>query len=72
MSKPHLSGINNGRAKLTVAIVLELYEAEGTHKDLAKQFGISPSAVGKIKRGESWASITQKRSKDSSTTPETA
>lgn len=68
--KPHLAGTANGRAVLTVDTVLELYVTEGTHKALAKRFGVSPAQVGKIKRGQSWSSVTQsipKSFKDSST-----
>ena len=57
IAKPHLAGTNNGRAKLTEKLVLEIRAAEGTHRAIAAKYGISANQVGSIRRLESWAHI---------------
>lgn len=49
----------HGMTKLTVAEVRHIFEAIGSKKIIAKQFGIDPAQVSHIKSGEHWGSITQ-------------
>ena len=51
-----LRGEYHGSAKLTAAMVYEirLLSAKLTHRELAKQYGISYAQVGRIVRGERW------------------
>lgn len=57
MSKPHLAGEFNGRAKITRDVVREIRASGLTQKELAEKFGISVSQVGSIRRGESWGHV---------------
>ena len=54
----HAYGERNGGAKIsliTASDIKELYQSgEGTHRGIAKKFGISKTQVGRIVRGESW------------------
>lgn len=58
--KGRLEGRNVGRGerhgshKLTDKQVLEIRAAKGTHRAIAKAFGIGKSTVGGIKRGTAW------------------
>lgn len=52
--KRQASGSNNGRTKITPEIVLKIRESSKTQDELAKEFGISQSQVGRIKRGIHW------------------
>jgi hypothetical protein len=45
---------NSGRTAMTVERANEIREAEGTLKELAQRFGMSPSMIGAIRRGEYW------------------
>lgn len=54
MSKPHLAGEFNGRAKITEGMVREIRASNLTQREIAEQFGISISQAGSIRRGESW------------------
>lgn len=40
--------------KLTTEQVYAIRAAEGTHREIAKQFGIAHQNVGEIKRGRAW------------------
>jgi len=57
LSKGHLSGEKNGKAKLTVKDVEIIKSLKGTmsQSKIAAKFGVSQTAIGKILRGESWA-----------------
>lgn len=49
-------GERHGGSKLTEADVAEIRSLRGKmlHRDLALQFGVTPSAIGLIQRGERW------------------
>lgn len=55
----HVRGQRHYRAKLTEAQVLDIYESEGTYRELASHFGVSEANVALIKSGRSWAWLTQ-------------
>ncbi|WKB52999.1 hypothetical protein [Eleftheria terrae] len=44
-------------AKLTPEQVLEIRRSSMTHVALSKIYGVSPSRIGYIKRGEAWADV---------------
>lgn len=50
-------GTLNGRAKLNEALVAEIRESQGTVRELARQYGVSPSLISKIRRGELWKDV---------------
>jgi hypothetical protein len=50
-------GPKNGRSKLTPEQVGEIRRSDETQKALAERFGVDPSLVGRIRRGELWASV---------------
>jgi hypothetical protein len=54
---PRMGGARNGAARLSPGEVVEIRRADGTYRLIAERFGISPSAVGLIKRGERWACL---------------
>ena len=47
-------GADHPSAKLTEEQVREIRKMRGSHRKIGLQFGMSGSAVGKIKRKESW------------------
>lgn len=47
-------GAKNGRSKLTPEQVNEIRTSDETQKALAERFGVDPSLVGRIRRGELW------------------
>lgn len=57
-SKQKMSGINNGRAKLTRKDVIQIREMlskrDVTQQFIADKFGVSPSAIYNIKTKRSW------------------
>jgi hypothetical protein len=50
-------GTRNGRAKLTLEQVAEIRRSDDTQKALAERFGVDPSLVGRIRRGELWREV---------------
>ncbi|AUM00520.1 HNH endonuclease signature motif containing protein [Pseudomonadota bacterium 24LQ007] len=50
----HLFGERNGSARLTRQAVQTIRSESGCYRDLAGRFGVSPSAIGLIKRMERW------------------
>lgn len=50
-------GSKNGKTKLTVETVHAIRAAEGTTRDLAKQFGISPAQLNKIRNRKVWTHV---------------
>ena len=50
-------GDSNGRAKLTTEAVVSIRASIGSYSRIARQYGVSPSAVGAIKRRERWAHL---------------
>lgn len=48
------SGEKKGVSKLTNYQAAEIMQATGTNRDIAKQYGVSVSVVGRIKRGETY------------------
>lgn len=53
---PQLEG-KNPAAKLSRAQVRLIKASSNTYRELAVMYGVSPSAVGKIKRGETWQNV---------------
>lgn len=47
-------GIHNGRSKITIDIVNKIRKSEKTQDEIAKEFGISQSQIGRIRRGVHW------------------
>ena len=54
-------GERHPKAKLTEGQVLEIFHAEGLHREIAKNYGISRQQVGDIKLGKSWTHLTQEQ-----------
>lgn len=50
-------GENNGRAKLSANDIRSIRSATGTHKEIAKRFGISPAHVTRIINRKAWAHV---------------
>ena len=50
-------GQRNGSAKLTDEIALQVFNADGTQREIAERFGISQTHVGQIKRKVNWRHI---------------
>lgn len=44
-------------AKLTAADVLAIRAAQGTYRDIARQFGVTHATVGYIRRGVTWKHV---------------
>lgn len=51
------TGDRHPRRKLSSLQVKEILKSCGTHKQLAAEYGVSPFAIGCIKRGETWKEI---------------
>lgn len=49
------SGEASPFAKLSIESVRAIRAANGTHRALAAQFGVSHAVIGKIRRGQKWA-----------------
>lgn len=45
-------------AKLAAAAVIEIYSSTEREVDLAERYGVKPSTIGMIRRGETWRKIT--------------
>ena len=67
MSRPGKNkGVNNVKAKLTEADVIEIYQSEGkTQQALAAQYGVTQSTINHIKTGRTWSWLTKKCPKSS-------
>lgn len=52
-------GSRNGNAKITEAIAREIFAADGTQRDIAKRFSVSPATVSMIKNGHYWGHATR-------------
>ena len=52
-----LRGQHNGSAKLHPTEVIAIRQSDGRYRDIAGRYGISSSAVGRIKRRERWAHL---------------
>ena len=50
-------GDRNGSAKLEAEAVVSIRSSIGSYSRIARQYGVSPSAVGLIKRRERWAHL---------------
>lgn len=50
-------GDRNGSAKLETEAVVSIRSSIGSYSRIARQYGVSPSAVGLIKRRERWAHL---------------
>lgn len=50
-------GIKNHAAKLNDALAMQVFLSKGTQKAIGKQFGLSQSQVGQIKRKVNWRHI---------------
>lgn len=55
--KRHAYGERNGHAKLTEHQVRDIREAEGTHKHIAKLFGVTQPLVSMIKSRRIWSNV---------------
>ena len=44
----------NGNSRLTESDVLEILRAQGSHSRIAQTYGVNPSTISKIKRGDMW------------------
>jgi len=53
----HLSGEENGRAKLTIAQVKEIKASIEPGTSLALRFNVTPGMIGHIRHGRSWKEI---------------
>lgn len=51
-------GIDHYRCTITEEKVLEIYNASGTHEEIAKTMGLKRQQVSKIKSGISWSHLT--------------
>lgn len=58
------TGAGNPSAKLTEEQVLEIYHSPESNRKLAKKYGVGPTAIGSIKNGKKWASVTGHNSVD--------
>lgn len=56
----HFSGLNSGRSKFSKDDVLNIYNASGTEREIAKKYNVSHSVVGFIKRKQSYKEVLQK------------
>lgn len=52
------SGENNPSSVVREKDVCEIYEANGTHQDIADRFGYPHNAVSKIRNDQTWKSLT--------------
>lgn len=50
-------GETNGRAKLTDTQAYEIKHSQARGKDLAKQYGVSPSRISAIRCGHNWSHV---------------
>jgi hypothetical protein len=57
----HLIGADTNRAKLTDAVVTEIFALQGkaTQAEIAARYGISPSNVSRIHSGDTWSWLTK-------------
>jgi hypothetical protein len=51
-------GEKNVNAKITSEIAVAIYQATGKQNAIARQFGVSPNIVNRIKKGRVWAHAT--------------
>lgn len=54
-------GDTSPHAKLTPEQVQEIRASSGTQRSLASRYGVNPSTIGRIRRGESWTNVVQMR-----------
>lgn len=47
------------RSKLTATDVLEIRSSSRSHRDLAREYGVSKSAIGAVKSGETWRNVRE-------------
>lgn len=52
---PPRGGVRNPRARLTPEVAEAIRKEPGRYIDIAKRYGVAPSTVGRVKRGECWA-----------------
>lgn len=52
-------GSQTGTAKLTELDALAIFKAPGTHKDIARMYGVCRQTVGLIKNRVNWAWLTE-------------
>lgn len=55
--RPDNTGVNNGRVKLTEKEVNMIRNSKKSLRQLAKQLNVSSTAIGKIRRRETWQHI---------------
>lgn len=61
-------GEAHGLAKLTPEKVLAIYNDERTLEAISKAYGVGMTAVGNIKRGETWSHVTGAAKREKGTT----
>jgi len=54
-----LSGENSKNSKLNNKKVIEIYISKKSHRELAKQFGVTKSSITSIKSKKTWKKITE-------------
>ena len=52
-----MAGVSNGSTKLATEAIVSIRASTGSYSRIARQHGVSPSAVGLIKRRERWAHL---------------
>lgn len=61
--KRKLNGTLNGRCKLTEKDILEIFNMDANHYDLAAAYNVSRATISHIKDGRIWSSLTGKKRK---------
>ena len=59
--RPHLEGEKHPLAKLTSADVHAIRKSRGTHRDIARRYGVSESTIYRLKARLSWAWLGPER-----------
>jgi len=55
--RPDVTGLHNGRARLTPEQVAEIRQSQQRHKRLSEQYGVSVSHISAVKRGLVWGVV---------------
>ena len=58
----HTHGERDGMSRLTQQDVQEILMSDERHCDVARQYGVSPAAIGAIRRGDRWKHLPGDRS----------
>ncbi len=52
----HYSGVKSGKSKFSQQDVVDIFNAKGTHREIAEKYKVSHSVIGFIKRKQSYKS----------------